>query len=63
MQEGSLVSPLSLAMKSVGRLHTLLSGTKQGPSAKLAETLGYVLESFTDLNRGKIMVNSRLMFL
>lgn len=26
-------------MNSVGRLHTLLSGTQQGPSAKLAETL------------------------
>ncbi|CAI5668394.1 unnamed protein product [Oreochromis niloticus] len=39
VQEGSLASPLSSAMKSVGRLHTLLSGTKQGPSAKLAETL------------------------
>uniref|UniRef100_A0AAX7U119 Retinoblastoma-like 2 (p130) n=1 Tax=Astatotilapia calliptera TaxID=8154 RepID=A0AAX7U119_ASTCA len=38
VQEGSLASPLSSAMKSVGRLHTLLSGTKQGPSAKLAET-------------------------
>uniref|UniRef100_A0A3B4EYH8 Retinoblastoma-like protein 2 n=1 Tax=Pundamilia nyererei TaxID=303518 RepID=A0A3B4EYH8_9CICH len=42
VQEGSLASPLSSAMKSVGRLHTLLSGTKQGPSAKLAETLRYV---------------------
>uniref|UniRef100_A0A669BH09 RB transcriptional corepressor like 2 n=1 Tax=Oreochromis niloticus TaxID=8128 RepID=A0A669BH09_ORENI len=42
VQEGSLASPLSSAMKSVGRLHTLLSGTKQGPSAKLAETLRYM---------------------
>ncbi|XP_030587418.1 retinoblastoma-like protein 2 isoform X2 [Archocentrus centrarchus] len=39
VQEGGLASPLSSAMKSVGRLHTLLSGTKQGPSTKLAETL------------------------
>ncbi|KAM7002349.1 retinoblastoma-like protein 2 [Tautogolabrus adspersus] len=39
VQENSLASPMSLAMKSVGRLHTLLSGTKQGPSAKLTETL------------------------
>ncbi|XP_044048161.1 retinoblastoma-like protein 2 isoform X6 [Siniperca chuatsi] len=39
IQENSLASPLSSAMKSVGRLHTLLSGTKQGPSAKLTETL------------------------
>ncbi|KAF3706008.1 Retinoblastoma-like protein 2 130 kDa retinoblastoma-associated protein [Channa argus] len=39
VQENSLVSPVSSPMKSVGRLHTLLSGTKQGPSAKLAETL------------------------
>ncbi|XP_026166676.1 retinoblastoma-like protein 2 isoform X1 [Mastacembelus armatus] len=39
VQENSLVSPVSSAMKSVGRLHTLLSGTKQGPSLKLTETL------------------------
>ncbi|XP_047452997.1 retinoblastoma-like protein 2 isoform X2 [Mugil cephalus] len=39
IQDTSLASPLSSAMKSVGRLHTLLSGTKQGPSAKLTETL------------------------
>uniref|UniRef100_UPI0037E87ECD retinoblastoma-like protein 2 isoform X1 n=1 Tax=Semicossyphus pulcher TaxID=241346 RepID=UPI0037E87ECD len=39
VQENSLASPLSSAMKSVGRLHTLLSGTKQGPSAELTETL------------------------
>uniref|UniRef100_A0A672ZQ64 Retinoblastoma-like protein 2 n=1 Tax=Sphaeramia orbicularis TaxID=375764 RepID=A0A672ZQ64_9TELE len=39
VQENSLSSPISSAMKSVGRLHTLLSGTKQGPSAKLTETL------------------------
>lgn len=39
IQENSLASPLSSAMKSVGRLHTLLSGTKQGPSPKLTETL------------------------
>ncbi|XP_041794484.1 retinoblastoma-like protein 2 isoform X2 [Chelmon rostratus] len=39
VQENSLASPVSCAMKSVGRLHTLLSGTKQGPSAKLMETL------------------------
>ncbi|XP_073328313.1 retinoblastoma-like protein 2 isoform X2 [Pagrus major] len=39
IQENRLASPVSSAMKSVGRLHTLLSGTKQGPSAKLVETL------------------------
>ncbi|KAM9854316.1 retinoblastoma-like protein 2 [Aulostomus maculatus] len=39
IQDNNLVSPVSSAMKCVGRLHTLLSGTKQGPSAKLAETL------------------------
>uniref|UniRef100_A0A3Q2DFJ2 Retinoblastoma-like 2 (p130) n=1 Tax=Cyprinodon variegatus TaxID=28743 RepID=A0A3Q2DFJ2_CYPVA len=39
IQEIRLSSPLSSAMKSVGRLHTLLSGTKHGPSAKLAEIL------------------------
>lgn len=47
VQEGSLASPLSSAMKSVGRLHTLLSGTKEGPSAKLAETLRYVSACLT----------------
>lgn len=39
VQENSLASPVSSAMKSVGRLHTLLSGTKQGPSDRLTETL------------------------
>ncbi|XP_074489405.1 retinoblastoma-like protein 2 isoform X1 [Sebastes fasciatus] len=39
IQENRLASPVSSAMKSVGRLHTLLSGTKQGPSEKLTETL------------------------
>ncbi|MEQ2291060.1 hypothetical protein AMECASPLE_009502, partial [Ameca splendens] len=39
IQEVRLSSPLSSAMKSLGRLHTLLSGTKHGPSAKLTETL------------------------
>jgi len=47
IQEIRLASPLSSAMKSVGRLHTLLSGTKQGPSAKLTETLRYVSGSFS----------------
>ncbi|KAG7232287.1 hypothetical protein INR49_009072 [Caranx melampygus] len=44
VQDNSLSSPVSSAMKSVGRLHTLLSGTKQGPSPKLAETLRSVLD-------------------
>ncbi|XP_037834216.1 retinoblastoma-like protein 2 [Kryptolebias marmoratus] len=39
IQEIHLASPLSTAMKSVGRLHTLLSGTKHGPSAKLTQIL------------------------
>ncbi|KAM8892820.1 retinoblastoma-like protein 2 isoform 2-T2 [Spinachia spinachia] len=39
IQENIRPSPFSSAMRSVGRLHTLLSGTRQGPSAKLAETL------------------------
>ncbi|XP_027131612.1 retinoblastoma-like protein 2 isoform X2 [Larimichthys crocea] len=39
VQENSSLPPVLSAMKSVGRLHTLLSGTKQGPSAKLMETL------------------------
>uniref|UniRef100_A0A674MSQ5 RB transcriptional corepressor like 2 n=1 Tax=Takifugu rubripes TaxID=31033 RepID=A0A674MSQ5_TAKRU len=38
IQENVVASPISTAMNSVGRLHTLLSGTQQGPSAKLAET-------------------------
>lgn len=41
MLENSLASPVSSAMQSVGRLHSLLTGTKQGPSAKLLETLRY----------------------
>ncbi|XP_075884813.1 retinoblastoma-like protein 2 isoform X2 [Nelusetta ayraudi] len=39
VQNGVSASPLSSAMKSVGRLHTLLSGTQQEPSAKLKEVL------------------------
>ncbi|XP_040018682.2 retinoblastoma-like protein 2 [Gasterosteus aculeatus] len=39
VQENIRSSPVSSAMRSVGRLHTLLSGTRQGPSAKLAKTL------------------------
>lgn len=39
VQENSLSSPVSSALKSVGRLHTLLSGTKQGPSDKLHSIL------------------------
>ncbi|XP_055011295.1 retinoblastoma-like protein 2 [Boleophthalmus pectinirostris] len=39
VQENSLCSPISAALKSVGRLHTLLSGTKQGPSHKLSSIL------------------------
>lgn len=44
IQENVVASPISTAMNSVGRLHTLLSGTQQGPSAKLAETLRCVLK-------------------
>ncbi|XP_013878432.1 retinoblastoma-like protein 2 [Austrofundulus limnaeus] len=39
IQELRLASPLSAAMKCVGRLHTLLSGTKHGPSVKLTQIL------------------------
>ncbi|XP_029008885.1 retinoblastoma-like protein 2 isoform X2 [Betta splendens] len=39
MSENSLMSPVSSAIKSIGRLHTLLSGTKHGTSTKLAQTL------------------------
>uniref|UniRef100_A0A8C9XAH2 RB transcriptional corepressor like 2 n=1 Tax=Sander lucioperca TaxID=283035 RepID=A0A8C9XAH2_SANLU len=42
VQENSSASPVSAALKSVGRLHTLLSGTRQGPSATLTETFRYV---------------------
>lgn len=41
IQNAVSASPLSSAMKSVGRLHTLLSGTQQEPSAKLKEVLRY----------------------
>lgn len=44
VQDYVAASPISTAMNSVGRLHTLLSGTQQGPSAKLAETLRCVLK-------------------
>ncbi|XP_037307928.1 retinoblastoma-like protein 2 [Pungitius pungitius] len=37
--ENTRPSPVSSAMRSVGRLHTLLSGARRGPSAKLATTL------------------------
>ncbi|XP_068452622.1 retinoblastoma-like protein 2 isoform X2 [Clinocottus analis] len=40
VQEDRRPSPVSSAMRSVGRLHTLLSGARQGPSAKLADVLG-----------------------
>ncbi|XP_040894043.1 retinoblastoma-like protein 2 isoform X2 [Toxotes jaculatrix] len=49
VQENSLASPVSSAMKSVGRLHTLLSGTKQGPSPKLTETLRTCARDPTDV--------------
>uniref|UniRef100_A0A1A8N258 Retinoblastoma-like protein 2 n=3 Tax=Nothobranchius TaxID=28779 RepID=A0A1A8N258_9TELE len=39
VQEVHLASPLSTAMKSVGRLHTLLSGTRNGPSSRLTQIL------------------------
>lgn len=45
VQENLLASPVSTAMNSVGRLHTLLSGAQQGPSAKLAETLRWALRA------------------
>lgn len=41
IQNGVTASPLSSAMKSVGRLHTLLSGTQQEPSTRLKEVLRY----------------------
>lgn len=39
VHDSSFASPLSSAMKCVGRLHTLLSGSQHGPSAKLTATL------------------------
>ncbi|XP_068996098.1 retinoblastoma-like protein 2 isoform X2 [Embiotoca jacksoni] len=52
--ETSLSSPLSSAMKSVGRLHTLLSGTKQGPSTKLTETLRTCARDPSDVIRKRL---------
>uniref|UniRef100_A0AAV2KYP6 Retinoblastoma-like 2 (p130) n=1 Tax=Knipowitschia caucasica TaxID=637954 RepID=A0AAV2KYP6_KNICA len=37
--ENSLSSPVSRALESVGRLHTLLSGSRHGPSVRLTSTL------------------------
>ncbi|XP_028285723.1 retinoblastoma-like protein 2 isoform X2 [Parambassis ranga] len=54
IQEASATSPLSTAMKSFGRLHTLLSGTKQGPSAKLMETLGACARDPSDVIRRRL---------
>ncbi|XP_069384499.1 retinoblastoma-like protein 2 isoform X2 [Paralichthys olivaceus] len=54
LQEDSLASPLTSAMKSVGRLHTLLSGTKQGPSPKLAETLRTCARDPSDVIRKRL---------
>ncbi|KAM3869888.1 retinoblastoma-like protein 2 [Diretmus argenteus] len=39
VQDNSLASPVSSAMQSVGRLHSLLTGTKHGPSDRLTEIL------------------------
>ncbi|KAJ8343304.1 hypothetical protein SKAU_G00306330 [Synaphobranchus kaupii] len=39
VQDGGLGTPVSMAMQSVGRLHSLLTGLKHGPSDKLAGTL------------------------
>ncbi|XP_056137847.1 retinoblastoma-like protein 2 [Lampris incognitus] len=39
VQDNSLASPVSTAMQSVGRLHSLLMGVKHGPSTSLAEIL------------------------
>ncbi|XP_038138136.1 retinoblastoma-like protein 2 isoform X2 [Cyprinodon tularosa] len=52
--EVRLSSPLSWAMKSVGRLHTLLSGTKHGPSAKLAEILRGCARDPSDVIRKRL---------
>ncbi|KAM4619493.1 retinoblastoma-like protein 2 [Polymixia lowei] len=37
--ENSLASPVSSAMQSVGRLHSMLTGTKHMPSARLSQIL------------------------
>ncbi|XP_029909294.1 retinoblastoma-like protein 2 isoform X2 [Myripristis murdjan] len=39
VQDNSLASPLSSAMQSVGRLHSLLTRNKHGPSSRLIEIL------------------------
>lgn len=54
IQENVVASPISTAMNSVGRLHTLLSGTQQGPSAKLAETFGCVPQIYFLLEAGRV---------
>ncbi|XP_066569529.1 retinoblastoma-like protein 2 isoform X3 [Amia ocellicauda] len=38
-ENSKLGTPVSTAMQSVSRLHSLLSGLKQGPSTRLAQTL------------------------
>ncbi|XP_036391091.1 retinoblastoma-like protein 2 isoform X2 [Megalops cyprinoides] len=39
MQDNSMGTPVSMAMQSVGRLHSLLTGLKHGPSERLASML------------------------
>lgn len=60
IQENVVASPISTAMNSVGRLHTLLSGTQQGPSAKLAETFGCVPQNYFPLEAGRVRLCSVL---
>ncbi|KAM9569433.1 retinoblastoma-like protein 2 isoform 1-T1 [Salvelinus alpinus] len=39
VQDNSLCTPVSTAMQSVGRLHSLLNGLKRGPSRRLTDLL------------------------
>ncbi|XP_029614995.1 retinoblastoma-like protein 2 [Salmo trutta] len=39
VQDNSLCTPVSTAMQSVGRLHSLLTGLKRGPSRRLTDLL------------------------
>ncbi|XP_034443009.1 retinoblastoma-like protein 2 isoform X1 [Hippoglossus hippoglossus] len=54
LQGNSLGSPLPSAITSVGRLHTLLAGTRPGPSPKLTETLRTCARDPSDVIRKRL---------
>ena len=41
VQDNSMGTPVSTATQSVGRLHSLLTGLKHGPSTRLVDILRY----------------------